>query len=82
MRRVGSGGMAEIWKARVDGPSGFEKTVAIKRILPNFEEDAEFVSMFISEARLAARLVHPNIVQVHDFGLEEDGGQQVHYIAM
>lgn len=75
--------MAEIWKARVDGPSGFEKTVAIKRILPNFEEDAEFVSMFISEARLAARLVHPNIVQVHDFGLEEDEGlQKVHYIAM
>lgn len=83
VRRVGSGGMAEIWKARVDGPSGFEKTVAIKRILPNFEEDSEFVSMFISEARLAARLVHPNIVQVHDFGLEEDEGlQKVHYIAM
>ena len=82
IRRVGSGGMAEIWKGRVEGPAGFEKTVAIKRILPNFEEDAEFVSMFISEARLSARLVHPNIVQVHDFGMAEDAGQPVHFIAM
>jgi len=82
VRRVGSGGMAEIWKARVDGPAGFEKTVAIKRILPNFEEDQQFIEMFISEARLAACLVHPNIVQGHDFGVADQDGQKVHYITM
>jgi len=59
--------------ARRTGPHGFEKRVALKRILPQFARDSEFVAMFIDEARLAARLTHPNIVQVFDFGeLEGD----------
>ncbi len=68
LRRVGTGGMAEVWKAVVRGPAGFEKVVAIKRILPHLlgETDSE---MFAAEAKLVARLEHPNIVQVFDFGV-------------
>ncbi|HVO31333.1 MAG TPA: serine/threonine-protein kinase [bacterium] len=68
LRRVAAGGMAEIWKAKVSGPAGFEKQVAIKRVLPHLAEDREFVDMFVEEAKLVATLVHPNIVQVFDFG--------------
>ncbi len=82
VRWVGSGGMAEVWKARVEGLAGFDKAVAIKRILPEFENDHEYLQMFVSEARLAARLVHPNIVQGYDFGLIEEDGHDVHYLAM
>lgn len=86
LRRVGSGGMAEVWKAKVQGPAGFEKVVAVKRILPNLVADLEFIDMFVEEAKLVARLVHPNIVQVFDFGLAEpsDEGEQRsdYYIAM
>jgi len=64
--------MAEVSVARRTGPHGFEKRVALKRILPQFARDTEFVAMFIDEARLAARLTHPNIVQVFDFG-DADG---------
>jgi len=71
-RRLATGGMAEVSVARRTGPHGFEKRVALKRILPQYASDAEFVAMFIAEARLAARLTHPNIVQVFDFG-ELDG---------
>src|ERR1700753_4223110 len=62
--KLGTGGMAEVFSARRDGPHGFSKRVAVKRILPNAAEDDAFVSMFIEEASLAARLSHPNIVQV------------------
>ena len=67
LRRIAYGGMAEIFLARLHGPAGFIKEIAIKRILPQFAEDPKFVAMFIDEARLAARLNHPNIVQVSDF---------------
>src|SRR5688500_14079747 len=60
--------MAEVFVAKRVGPHGFFKRVALKRILPQFSKDPDFVSMFIDEARLAARLEHPNIVQVFDFG--------------
>jgi serine/threonine protein kinase len=60
--------MAEVFVARREGPHGFSKRVALKRILPQFAQDPDFVSMFVDEARLAARLEHPNIVQVFDFG--------------
>lgn len=84
MRRVGVGGMAEIWKAKVQGPAGFEKTVAIKRILPHLVEDDEFIEMFVEEAKLVARLVHPNIVQVFDFGMTQadEEQQKGYFIAM
>jgi serine/threonine-protein kinase len=64
--------MAEIYIARRDGPHGFSKRIALKRILPQLAADSEFVAMFIDEARLCAQLTHPNLVQVFDFG-EESG---------
>jgi hypothetical protein len=64
--RLAIGGMAEIYLARVSGIEGFEKQVVLKRILPEHASDAEFVCMFLDEARLAAGLLHPNIAQVHD----------------
>ncbi len=67
-RRIATGGMAEVFVAKRNGPYGFQKRVALKRILPQFSADPDFVDMFIDEARLAARLEHPNIVQVFDFG--------------
>jgi serine/threonine-protein kinase len=72
LRRLATGGMAEVYLARRAGPHGFQKTVAVKRILPQFGRDPDFVAMFIDEARVCARLTHPNIVQVFDFG-EQDG---------
>ncbi len=71
--RVAAGGMAEVYVARWRGPHGFEKTVALKRILPELASDPEFFSMFVDEARVSARLCHPNVVQIFDFG--EDGGE-------
>src|SRR3972149_1154306 len=79
LRRVAAGGMAEIWKAKALGPAGFQKTVAIKRILPHLVEETEFIQMFIEEAKLAAELVHPNIIQVFDFG---QLGANDYFIAM
>ena len=73
IRLLGAGGMAEIYLARQQGPAGFERRVAIKRILPSFAKDAQFVSMFLTEAKLVARLSHPNIVQIHE--LHERDGQ-------
>ncbi len=70
--RLATGGMAEVYLARRGGPHGFQKVVAVKRILPQLAQDADFVAMFIDEARVCARLAHPNIVQVFDFG-EHDG---------
>src|SRR5262249_53600270 len=70
--RIATGGMAEVYLARRAGPHGFQKVVAVKRILPQLAQDHDFVAMFVDEARVCARLAHPNIVQVFDFG-EETG---------
>ncbi len=67
LRKIAMGGMAEIFLAKTLGAEGFEKDVVIKRILPHFTEDEDFVTMFIDEARIASRLAHANIVQVFDF---------------
>ncbi len=67
-RRLATGGMAEVFVAHREGPHGFSKRVALKRILPQYAGDPDFVAMFIDEAKLAARLEHPNVVQVFDFG--------------
>ena len=72
------GGMAEIYLARTEGIAGFEKLVVVKRMLPHFAMQAEFVEMFLAEARLGAMLDHPNVVGVHDIG--EDTGN--YYYAM
>jgi eukaryotic-like serine/threonine-protein kinase len=64
--KIASGGMASVHIGRLVGPVGFARTVAIKRMHPQFAEDPEFVSMFLDEARLAARIRHPNVVSTLD----------------
>ena len=76
--RIGLGGMAEVWKARRRGVEGFEKRVAIKKILPQPAENQDFVDMFIDEAKLAAQLNHQNITHIYDLGKVEDD----YFIAM
>lgn len=68
LQKIGAGGMAEVFKAKLTGEHGFEKLVAIKRILPHLSRNPEFLTLFMEEARLAALLNHPNIVQIFDFG--------------
>jgi len=68
VRKLATGGMAEVFLAKVMGPGGFEKSMVIKRILPNLAKDPEFVAMFLQEARLAAQFGHPAVVQIFDFG--------------
>src|SRR4051812_48938415 len=65
-RPIGSGGMATVHLGRLLGPAGFSRTVAIKRLHPQFAKDPEFVTMFLDEARLAARVRHPNVVSTLD----------------
>jgi serine/threonine protein kinase len=66
--RIGRGGMADVYKGRVSGPQGFERTFVVKRILPHLSDDATFIKMFVEEAKLSARLAHPNIVQIFELG--------------
>jgi eukaryotic-like serine/threonine-protein kinase len=66
--RIAVGGMAEVFFAKAYGAHGFEKTLAIKRILPELAQDPEFEARFIAEAKVAVRLSHANVVQVFDFG--------------
>jgi serine/threonine protein kinase len=68
MARLGYGGMAEAWRARLLGEAGFTKSVFIKKVLPEYSDDYAFTSMLISEARISATLTHSNIAQVFDFG--------------
>lgn len=72
-RRLGGGGMAEVFLASVVGTQGFERPVAIKRVLPAFSGEHEFADMFVNEARISAMLRHPNIVQVLDFDRDHAG---------
>jgi serine/threonine protein kinase len=76
--RIAVGGMAEIFLARQMGPEGFEKTVVVKRIRPHLGDKKSFVRMFLNEAKLAAQLTHPNIIQIHDLGKVGDS----YFIAM
>lgn len=78
LRRVAVGGMAEIFRAKAVGAEGFERDIAIKRILPSYTADESFVQMFKDEANIAAKLSHANIVTIFDF--DEQGG--TYYIAM
>ncbi len=66
--RIAVGGMAEIFLARQAGIENFEKTIVIKRIRPHLSKQPNFVKMFLNEAKLAAQLNHPNIVQIYDLG--------------
>jgi serine/threonine-protein kinase len=76
--RVAVGGMAELFKAQLQGNLGFEKLVAIKKILPHLAADKNFIEMFIDEARITAQLDHRNIVGVYELGTDAD----TPYIAM
>ena len=78
VKLIASGGMAEVYLAKQAGAAGFEKMVCLKRILPHLARDKQFVEMFLNEARLAARLDHPNIVSIFDLG-EANGN---YFIAM
>jgi serine/threonine protein kinase len=73
MRRLAVGGMAELYLARASGLGGFNKLVALKRILPQYARSADFTAMFLDEARLAARIQHANVAQVYDIGRNEHG---------
>jgi serine/threonine-protein kinase len=78
IRRLARGGMGEVYEASYSSEGGFERRVAIKRIHPHLAEDERFVRFFHREAEICARLAHPNVVQVFDFG-RVDGG---YYLAM
>ncbi len=71
--RVAAGGMAEVYAARIQGEAGFQKLVAVKRMLPHLANDAGFVDMFLNEAKLAAHIVSPHVVQTMDLGRGSDG---------
>jgi len=70
--KLESGGMAEVFRAESSGLEGFRKQVAIKRVLPQHGRNAQFMSMFLDEARLSAQLSHSNCVQVFDIGVRDD----------
>src|SRR5206468_7532230 len=72
LERIAVGGMAEVYAAKAFGVAGFERLLAIKRILPTMGEDPEFIQMFVDEARIAAQLSHANIVQVIELGKHEE----------
>ncbi len=78
LERLAVGGMAEVFLAKSFGVQGFEKLIAIKRILPTMAEDQEFIQMFIDEAKIAGHLSHANIVPIYELGKIGDA----HYIAM
>jgi serine/threonine protein kinase len=72
LERINVGGMAEVFKAKTVGVEGFERIVALKRILPSISEDEEFITMFIDEAKIAVQLQHANIAQIFDLGKVDD----------
>ncbi len=78
LERIGKGGMAEVFKAKSYGVEGFEKLLVIKRILPMYSDNDDFIEMFINEAKIAVSLNHANIVQIYDLGKTGD----TYYIAM
>ena len=69
---LGSGGMGDVFLAVAQGPKGFNKLQVIKRLRPELAQDPEFLAMFLNEARIAARLNHPNVVQTNEVSEHED----------
>ncbi|HZS40800.1 MAG TPA: serine/threonine-protein kinase [Polyangia bacterium] len=76
---IGEGGMASVWLGLTHGAAGFTRKVAIKRILPKLAVDSSFAALFVEEARVVSELMHPNIIQIHDFDRDADGR---HFIVM
>jgi len=82
IERLGAGGMGEVFLARLEREEGFKKLLVVKRILPELSESARFREMFSAEARIAANLNHPHIIQVTDFGhIERNCFLAMEYIA-
>src|SRR5688572_27621240 len=77
-RTIAVGGMGEVFHARQTGPDGFDRTCVVKTMHHNLAANPELVELFLEEARLTARLTHPHIAQVYDFGKIE----AAYYIAM
>lgn len=75
---IARGGMAELYKVKKKGIKGFEKIIAIKKILSGYGLDEKYIEMFVDEAKIAAELSHPNIVQIYDLGKKDD----YYFIAM
>lgn len=71
LERLAAGGMAEVYLAKSTGASGINKFVAIKRILPQYSDNPEFIEMFKEEAKIAVNLNHGNVVSIFDFGIEK-----------
>jgi serine/threonine protein kinase len=78
LERLNVGGMAEVFVAKAFGVEGFERILAIKKILPTMAEDEEFITMFIDEARISVQLNHANVVHIHELGKHDDA----YFIAM
>lgn len=78
LEKIAGGGMAEVFRARTFGLEGFQKPVAIKRILPHLSTQSDFIAMLADEAKTVVRLTHANIVEVYDFGKVDDS----YYLAM
>ncbi|MGM0558770.1 MAG: protein kinase domain-containing protein [Myxococcota bacterium] len=78
LERINVGGMAEVYKAKAFGVEGFERLLAVKKILASIAEDESFINMFIDEAKIAGQLNHPNIAQIFDLGKVDDS----YFIAM
>ncbi|HVO84594.1 MAG TPA: protein kinase [Syntrophobacteria bacterium] len=78
LAKIASGGMAELFQGKIVSVKGFEKPVAIKKLLPHLTQDSSLVNMFVNEAKLAALLTHQNIVQIYDLGSIEG----TYFIAM
>jgi serine/threonine protein kinase len=78
LERINVGGMAEVFTAKAFGVEGFERILAIKKILPTMAEDEEFITMFIDEARISVELNHANVVRIDELGKHED----TYFIAM
>src|SRR6187551_2214852 len=78
LERINVGGMAEVFRAKAYGVEGFERLVAVKRILPNIAEDKDFIRMFIDEAKIAVQLNLANIAQIFDLGVVDSS----YYIAL
>lgn len=70
LRRIAAGGMAEVYVAHSRGISGFEKRVAIKKILPQHSHNERFIDMLVDEAKITVSITHPNIAQVYELGLD------------
>ncbi len=71
LERIAQGSLAEVYRAKVQGVEGFEKVVALKRLLPELADDQPFVDLYLREARLSVALTHAHVVQVFDLGREE-----------